>query len=188
MPRSSPRPALAFHDAGTTGKLHQLSRKALDRMWTVQQPDGSWKWLKCGWPPYEHDDYYGSVLAGAERWATPPTIMRKPSRHEKGLTLAVLSYVPTRPDLHHKTLLLWASLKLDGLLSPSERDQTIRELLSLQRPDGGWNLASLGQWKRRDGKPNDPEGPSDGYGTGLVVYVLRQAGIPAADPAASSEA
>src|SRR5262249_52978379 len=31
---------LAFHDAHTTGKLHPTTRKALDRMWTVQQKDG----------------------------------------------------------------------------------------------------------------------------------------------------
>ena len=29
--------ALAFNDAATTGKLHPLTRTALDRMWTVQQ-------------------------------------------------------------------------------------------------------------------------------------------------------
>ena len=35
----------------------------------------------------------------------------------------------------------------------------------------------------RDGKPNDPQAPSDGYATGLAVFVLRQAGVPASDPA-----
>jgi squalene-hopene/tetraprenyl-beta-curcumene cyclase len=44
-------------------------------------------------------------------------------------------------------------------------------------------LPSLGPWKRHDGSPNDPTAPSDGYGTGFVVFVLRQAGVPAADPA-----
>jgi len=46
-------------------------------------------------------------------------------------------------------------------------------------------LPSLGRWKRRDGTPNDSNAPSDGYGTGLLVFVLRQAGVPAADPAIS---
>jgi DNA-directed RNA polymerase specialized sigma24 family protein len=39
------------------------TRKALDRMWTLQKPDGSWDWIKCDWPPLEHDDYYGATLA-----------------------------------------------------------------------------------------------------------------------------
>jgi squalene-hopene/tetraprenyl-beta-curcumene cyclase len=54
-------------------------------------------------------------------------------------------------------------------------------LLALQRDDGGWSLPSLGAWKRLDGKPNDQAAPSDGYATGLVVYVLRQAGVPASE-------
>jgi squalene-hopene/tetraprenyl-beta-curcumene cyclase len=37
----------------------------------------------------------------------------------------------------------------------------------------------LGAWKRLDGKPNDKQAPSDGYATGLVLYVLREAGVPA---------
>jgi squalene-hopene/tetraprenyl-beta-curcumene cyclase len=81
--------------------------------------------------------------------------------------------------LHHKTWLLWASLKLDGLMGPAERDRTVSELLALQRADGGWSRPSLGDWPRRDGTPNDKGGPSDGYATGLVVYVLRQADMPA---------
>jgi hypothetical protein len=54
---------LAMHDALTTGKLHPLTRQALDRMWTLQKPEGHWNWLKCDWPPAEHDDYYGVVIA-----------------------------------------------------------------------------------------------------------------------------
>src|SRR5262249_37514699 len=83
------------------------------------------------------------------------------------------------PDLHHKVWLLWASVKLDGLMTSAERDQAVRELLALQRDDGGWCLPSLGNWKRMKGKPNDKQAPSDGYATGLGLYVLRQAGVAA---------
>jgi len=75
--------------------------------------------------------------------------------------------------------LLWASVKLDGLMGPADREQTVKDLLALQRVDGGWNLPSLGSWKRGDGAMNDKEAPSDGYATGLAIYVLRQAGLPA---------
>jgi squalene-hopene/tetraprenyl-beta-curcumene cyclase len=41
-------------------------------------------------------------------------------------------------------------------------------------------MESLGKgWVGRAGDAANMEAPSDGYGTGLVVYVLRQAGIPA---------
>ena len=34
--------ALAFYDAASTGKLDPLTRSALDRVWTIQRPDGAW--------------------------------------------------------------------------------------------------------------------------------------------------
>jgi squalene-hopene/tetraprenyl-beta-curcumene cyclase len=54
-------------------------------------------------------------------------------------------------------------------------------MLSLQRPDGGWGLATLGDWKRGDGKEQDLES-SDGYGTGFVIYIARRINIDASDP------
>jgi squalene-hopene/tetraprenyl-beta-curcumene cyclase len=80
-------------------------------------------------------------------------------------------------------MLLWASLRFDGLMTDAERAETIQMLRGLQRADGGWNLPSLGNYKRQDGKPNDLNAPSDGYATGVIVYILRQAGVPASDPA-----
>src|SRR5262249_8127703 len=44
-------------------------------------------------------------------------------------------------------------------------------------------LPSLGHWRRRDGSLNDPQAPSDGYATGLAVFVFRRAGVEASDPA-----
>ncbi len=84
-------------------------------------------------------------------------------------------------------MLLWASSRLDGLMSDNTKVETIDRLRTLQRPDGGWNLPSLGDWKRHDGTANDSAADSDGYATGLVIYILRQAGIPAADPALTRE-
>src|SRR5262249_12453927 len=49
---------LALHDAQATGKLHPRTRQALERMWEMQQADGSWKWNKTRLAPLEHDDYY----------------------------------------------------------------------------------------------------------------------------------
>jgi squalene-hopene/tetraprenyl-beta-curcumene cyclase len=170
--------ALAIHDAETTGKLHPLTRRALDRMWTLQHEDGSWDWLKCGWPPYEHDDYYGATFA-ALGVGLAPDDYRQTEPARKGLE-KLRDYFQNHPapSLHHRAMLLWASQRVEGLMSASEREQTIHALLALQRPDGGWNLPSLGDWNRRDGTPNDKNTPSDGFATGFVVYVLRQAGLP----------
>jgi len=175
--------ALAINDAVTTGALHPLSRKALDRMWTLQKPNGGWEWLKCGWPPLEHDDYYGAIVAALAAGHAPDDYARGQSARDGLDRLCAYFRKTPAPDLHHQTMLLWASTRLDGLMDPEQKAATLRAVRALQRGDGGWCLPSLGHWKRRDGSPNDPASPSDGYATGLVVFVLREAGVPASDPA-----
>src|SRR5438309_2296211 len=152
---------LALHDAQGTGKLHPRTRQALERMWELQEPNGAWAWNKTGLAPLEHDDYYGAVYAALGVGHAPEDYAQ--SAAAKTGVDRLKSYLRKNPppDLHHKTWLLWASLKLDGLLTPVERAQTIKDLLALQRHDGGWNLPSLGAWKRRDDKPNDKNSPSD---------------------------
>ena len=77
----------------------------------------------------------------------------------------------------NRAVLLWASAKMPGLLVPDRQKAIINELLSKQQADGGWSLPSLvGDWKRHDGTPQEPQ--SDGYATGLVTFALQQAGIP----------
>jgi len=175
--------ALALNDALTTGKLHPLTRKALDRVWTLQKPNGGFEWLKCAWPPLEHDDYYGALVAAIAAGHAPDDYAHaRPAKAGVDRLRAYFAVNPP-PDLHHETMLLWASTRLGGLMPSQRRDESIAKLRKLQRPDGGWNLARLGTWKRRDGSANDPQAPSDGYATGLVVFVLRQTGVPSEDPA-----
>jgi ankyrin repeat protein len=51
----------------------------------------------------------------------------------------------------------------------STRQGRVRELLQLQRADGGWSQT--------------PHLASDAYATGQVLYVLREMGVPASEPA-----
>jgi squalene-hopene/tetraprenyl-beta-curcumene cyclase len=169
---------LAFHDAQSSGKLHPLTRQALDRMWTLQRADGSWDWNKHDLPPQELDEYYGAVYAAMGVGFAPDGYARSAGAKEGLAKLRSYFRKNPPPNLHHRAWLLFASIRLDGLMTPAERSQTMEDLLALQREDGGWNLPSLGDWKRLDGEPNDKQAPSDGYTTGLVVYVLRQAGVP----------
>jgi squalene-hopene/tetraprenyl-beta-curcumene cyclase len=175
--------ALAFNDAQTTGKLHPLTRAALDRMWTLQRDDGAWEWAKCTWPPFEFDDYYGAVFAAVGVGAAPDGYAAT-DKAKAGLAKLRKYFEKTPPpNLHHKAWLLWASQKVDGLMTAEEREKAVKELRALQHKDGGWSLASLADWKGFDGRKNDPDAPSDGYGTGMVVYVLRQSGVAADDEA-----
>src|SRR5258708_5827564 len=78
--------------------------------------------------------------------------------------------------LLNRIVLLWASGKFSGLLSHNEKLMLIDDIVKQQRPDGGWSLASLGNWVRSDHTPQEKD--SDGYATGLVTVALKQSGIP----------
>lgn len=176
--------ALAIHDAQTTKKLHPVTKQALDRMWTLQRPDGSWNWLKCDWPPLEHDDYYGVLCAALGVGYAPDGYAQTPKAQEGLRKIKAYLAKNPPPSMHHRIVLLWASCRLPDLMPEVERRITGQEILLLQRPDGGWSLPTLGNWKRQDGSSNEADkAPSDGYATGLCVYVLRQAEVPKDEPA-----
>jgi squalene-hopene/tetraprenyl-beta-curcumene cyclase len=174
--------ALAMNDFATTGKLHPLSRRALDRVWKVQKPDGGFDWLKCGWPPYEHDDYYGAIVAALGVGHAPDGYAETQAARSGVEKLQGYFSKNPAPSFHHRVMLLWASMRVEGLMTAAERTVTIERLLELQRADGGWSLPSLIEWKRHDGSTNDLAAASDGYATGLAVFVLRQADTPLSDP------
>ena len=167
---------LALFDRQATGKLQPNTRRALDRMWTLQRNDGAWTWNQHQLPPQELDEYYGAVQAAIGVVHAPDGYATGDSAKEGVAALRRHLAKNPPPNLHHKLLLAWASFQLDGLMSPAERSRTLRDVSALQREDGGWNLPSLGAWKRLDGQPNDANAPSDGYATGLILYILRQSG------------
>ena len=170
---------LAIHDRLTTGKLHPLTRQALDRMWTLQRKNGAWNWLKCNWPPHEHDDYFGAAFAAVGVGLAPDDYAKSEDAKDGLEKLRGYFRQEPAPNLHHKAWLLWASCHIEGLMGREERDAAVQGLLARQRDDGGWSLGSLGDWKGKDGRRSDPNAPGDGYATGLAVYVLRQAGVSA---------
>jgi squalene-hopene/tetraprenyl-beta-curcumene cyclase len=135
---------LALNDAATTGTLHPLTRRALDRMWTLQKPEGAWDWLKCDWPPLEHDDYYGAVFAAVGVGHAPGDYARSETAQAGLARLRRYLQDTPPPDLHHATFLLWAAQKLDGLMTPEASARAIARLRERQRSDGGWSLPSLG--------------------------------------------
>ena len=98
---------LAFDDA-RTGKLHPLTRQALDRMWTVQRKDGSWDWNKHRLPPQELDEYYGVVYAALGVGYAPDGYAKSEAAKVGVARLKQYLKDNPAPNLHHKTWLLWA--------------------------------------------------------------------------------
>jgi squalene-hopene/tetraprenyl-beta-curcumene cyclase len=172
---------LAANDAQTSGKLHPFTRQALDRTWTVQRENGGFEWIKCDWPPMESDDEFGAAMAALAVSVAPENYADTPAA-QAGIE-KLRAYLATTPPpmLHHRAMWLWADTYRPGWLTAAERQKTLDDLLALQHEDGGWSIAALGDWKREDGSPQD-FATSDGYATGLVVYLSRRAGVAADDP------
>ncbi len=169
--------SLAIHDGAATGKLQPSTQTALERMWSLQREDGSWNWLKAGTPPFEADDYYGAVLVAVGIGSAPESYAQDERIGDRVEKLRQYFARKQPPNLHHAAWLVWAEAKLGGVMTKELRDQKISALVTLQKPDGGWSLPSLGGWKGHDGLPIE-KAPADGYATGLVVFALRQSGMP----------
>ena len=76
----------------------------------------------------------------------------------KGLSGIRKYLTDNRPaTVHHRAMILWASSYVDGLMTDERKQACVDELLALQKGDGGWGLASLGDWKRSDGKQQDKD-------------------------------
>lgn len=172
---------LAFNDRETTGKLHPLSRKGLERMLTHQRPDGGWDGIGGSERTFirelEETIYAGLGIV------TAPEDFAKTDSAAKGLA-GIRRYLNRHAAAYpyEKAMLIWASARIGGVWEPAVQRQTAEELLVLQRPDGGWTLDALLEdepsWER--GKFADKK-PSDGYGTGFVIFIAREAGIPVSD-------
>jgi squalene-hopene/tetraprenyl-beta-curcumene cyclase len=186
---------LARHDAAQ-GRLSDDARTALENMWSSQQTTGdqagSWPWLQFGLKPWEGKDsrYYGAALA-ALAVGSAPADYRSSGAIQRNIDLLreYLQREYLKQPLSNRVVLLWASTTLPGLLDPKREQSLVGEILAAQRPDGGWSLSSLARprdttafrsyvesWLRKDGPPHRTD--SDGYATGLVVFVLLQTSTP----------
>jgi len=169
--------ALALNDAQTTHTLQPATREALDRIWTFQREDGAWAWrTNCQWPPSEIDEQFGVAVAALAVGLAPGDYRQTPQA-QRGLEKIRLYFGHNPPaNVYERGLLLWASRGVAGIQSGAQKKAVVAELLSLQRPDGGWAFASLGNWERADGNARDTQ-TSDGYGTGFALFALRQGGL-----------
>lgn len=176
--------ALTFNDLQTGGELGDVTREILDLMWEVQREDGSWRWPHCDYAPMEIDDHFGVTLA-ALTVGIAPSSYSETERATQGIA-KIREYFGENPpkSLHHRAMLAWSSLRLEGIATAEERAATLKELLDAQLQDGGWSTSSfLTDWHdlpRRDSHPWHTQ-VSDAYGTALVIIIARETGVPAND-------
>jgi squalene-hopene/tetraprenyl-beta-curcumene cyclase len=170
------------------GRLSPDARLALDNMWALQlksgDMNGAWAWLQFHNAPWEGDSqFYGTALAAVAVGSAPVNYQAEPATQDgiKRMRAWLLKGMDAQTPLD-RTVLLWASTRLTGLLTSDQQKVIAADVLSRQQADGGFTLSNLvGSWKRRDDTPLDSA--SDGYATGLIAFTLEQFRVPEVRPA-----
>jgi len=183
---------LAEWDAHITKKLSPETAQALALMFSLQRDSGTWNSLDC-WPPYESSAFHLATVAAMAIGTAPGWLAGLEDEKLRAGVERLKTYLRTetlRQD-YDRTLLLWASARLPGLLEADRKQQLIDMVLAKQKPDGGWSIRSFGapeEWGRGNraeklrAEPELADPPSDGHQTGLALIVLRESGIAAGDP------
>jgi squalene-hopene/tetraprenyl-beta-curcumene cyclase len=173
---------LASRDA-TIGTLSDDAKQAFANMWALQftagDLKGAWAWLNFHYEPWEAPEsgYYGAALAAVAVGMAPGGYASNPDIQDRlKLLRDYLQKTETNERLFNRLTVLWASTKIENLLTKDQQKAIVDAALKAQQADGGWATAGLGSWKRVDGTTLDTA--SDGYATGLVALVLQRAGIP----------
>jgi squalene-hopene/tetraprenyl-beta-curcumene cyclase len=166
-----------------TGRLSADARLALDHMWALQikaaDMNGAWAWLQFHNAPFEGDSqFYGNSLAAIAIGSAPGNYQSEPEIQNgtKLLKDWLVKNMNSQTTLD-RVVLLWASTKLNGLLTRDQQNKIVEETLAKQRDDGGFSMSQLiGAWKRHDNTTLNTS--SDGYATGLIAFALEQIDAP----------
>lgn len=151
-----------------------------DQQVTTGDRKGGFPWLDFHNRPWEADDspYFGAAFAAIAVGSAPESYRERPDVKEH--LDALRDYLRrefAKQSPVNRMNGLWADSKIHGILTAEQRGSLIDEVYGLQQSDGGWSTTSIvGTWKRRDDTPLETR--SDGYATGIVTWVLQQAGVP----------
>ena len=164
------------------GHLSERTRLAFDHAWALQSTSGAdagaWVWQNFDYTPWESKEsqYHWAALMAVAVGGAPDNYRNDP-RIAANLA-ALRGYLRSHYDaqsLVNKLAAMWAAKYFPDVMTDGQMSTLVDEVNRLQHEDGGWSLAELGTWKRRDGTALETR--SDGYATGLVVLVLEESAI-----------
>lgn len=164
------------------------TKQAFDNMWALQirtgPLDGAWAWLNFHYEPWESDGapYFGAAMAAAAVATAPGGYAGSPEA-KAGLD-RLRKFIASGFDgqnLFNQSTMIVAAQRVDGLITPGQKQAAAVRVAGLQQHDGGWSLNSFGTFTRVDKTPVDTA--SDGYATALAVLTLQQGGSPDSQPA-----
>jgi squalene-hopene/tetraprenyl-beta-curcumene cyclase len=172
---------LSTRDA-ESGTLSNEARSAFGNMWALQMLTGDlkggWAWLNFHYEPWEApaSPYFGASLAAIAVGTAPGGYAASPEAKDGIARLReYLGKGAAGQSLFNQLMITWASSRLEGVLTPAQRETIAKAALSAQLADGAWNVQSLGAWKRVDNTPLDTK--ADGLATALAVLALQQSGV-----------
>jgi squalene-hopene/tetraprenyl-beta-curcumene cyclase len=176
---------LAARDA-SSNVLSDDTRQAFANMWALQftagDLKGAWAWLNFHLEPWEANEsgYFGASLAAIAVGTAPGNYAASPEiQGQMKLLHDYLAKGAETERLFNRAMVLWASSKVPGLLTSSQRQTIIDAALAKQHEDGGWSMTELGTFKRSDSTPLATS--SDGYATGLMALALQSGGLQRTD-------
>ena len=157
------------------GSLSAETEQALDRMWSLQR-NGTWPWFVTGLDPWEEPEssFYGATLAALAAGTAPGYQTRPDIQAGIESLKAYLESQQQSQPMHNRLAMLWASTRLQGLMTAAEQKQLAGEVLSRQQADGGWTIQSLGPWKEHPDAPSSAG--SNAYATAYTAFVLERVG------------
>ncbi len=178
------------------GKLSPITRTALEEAWALQEVSGEnaggWKWQDFHLAPWESAEsgYQGAAMLALAVGSAPEGYSSEPGTREHMERLG--DYLRRGFDaqpLMSQLYVLWASSKVPGLLSATQRNALIGKTEGAEETDGGWRLSVLDKqpglrrslneaWKQVNGNAE-----SDGVATGLVALAMEDSGSSLQEPA-----
>jgi len=177
---------LALRDA-PSGKLSDDTRTAFANMWALQMrtsdASGGWAWINFHYEPWEspNSPYFGASMAAIAVGTAPEGYAASPAIADNlKLLREYFKRETDKQNLLNRVMGLWASTKVENLLTREQQQAIVSEAAQKQQADGGWTTSSLGAYQRVDNTAVDTK--SDGYATGLVTLALQASGVPASDP------
>ena len=184
---------LAEWDARLTKSVSPETEQALNLMFEIQRPNGTWGSADC-WPPLPESDPFHlatvAAIAVAPGWQANLSDTQRKAGVEN-----LKHYLRTErpPHDYGQVLLPWASARMPVLLDKLQQQTLIEMIWRHQQADGGWSIRTFAApeaWGRGnrvlkragEGLSSDDRQATRHQNRAWPSSRLREAGVPAADP------
>lgn len=187
---------LASWDKHVTGKLSDSTDQALRQVLDCLADEGFIMTITQVEIPYITTDFELTVQAARAIATAPGWLASVKDEATRKRIEKMQNYLRDHRPIndYERAVKLQLATYMPDLVSKAERDEAIAMLRKRQKADGGWstrNMSDLMKWHVKmdpkvvdmiKGEPDAADPASDPYMTAFAIVLLREAGVPAADP------